>query len=116
MSKGQVGFPGAQRAQGGRGGLRTQRTSFFKKTRRGTRGLQQRKVPPIRQEGNLPRFGKLDPRHPANLEFRRTFQSASQFLRKFSKFHRGAPQFFMGLSASLAQAKEGSTSGSIATP
>jgi hypothetical protein len=37
------------------------------------------------------------------------FQSASQFLRNFSKFHEGLLNTFLGLTASLAQAKEGST-------
>src|SRR6266446_2163508 len=58
--------------------------------------MEQRKVPPIGKERNLPRFGMLDSGYPANLEFRWTFQSASQFLRNFGKFHEGAPQFFWG--------------------
>src|SRR5882724_865548 len=73
--------------------------------------MEQRKVPPIGKERNLPCLGMLDSRYPANLEFRWTFQLASQFLRNFSKFHEGAPQYFLGLSASLAQAKEGSIVG-----
>src|SRR6266481_3502763 len=111
LCKCQIGIAGAQRRKRRQRRLPLQGNSFFDEDRRGARRLQQRKVAPIGKERNLPRFGMLDSRYPANLEFRWTFQSASQFLRNFGKFHEGAPQFFLGLSASLAQAKEGSIVG-----
>src|SRR6266478_732736 len=113
MSKREVRVGRAQRRQGWQGCFSLHRNSFFDEDRRGARRLQQRKVPPICEERDLPRFGVLNPSHSANVEFRRALQSASQFLRNFSKFHgKGSSIYcvaFAGLSASLAQAKEGST-------
>src|SRR5260370_2973911 len=112
VGQGEVRVRRAQRRQRRQGSVAIHGNSFFDEDGRGARRLQQRKVPPICQERDLPRFGVLNPSHSANVEFRRTFQPASQFLRNFSKFHEGAPQSvvaFVGLSASLAQAKEGST-------
>src|SRR5260370_496425 len=114
VGQGEVRVRRAQRRQRRQGSVAIHGNSFFDEDGRGARRLQQRKVPPICQERDLPRFGVLNPSHSANVEFRRTFQPASQFLRNFSKFHEGAPQSvvaFVGLSASLAQAKEGSTAG-----
>src|SRR5260370_26892974 len=86
-----VGSPSAKPRRRGDEGPRVARIPFSEKTRRGARGLQQGKVPPIREKGDLAGFGMFDSRDPGNLEFRRTFQSASQFLRDFRKFHEGAP-------------------------
>src|SRR5260370_1448432 len=103
----------AQRGQRRQGSLPVHSNPFFDEDGRGARRLQQREVPPIRQEGDLPRFGILNPGDSANLEVRRAFQPASQFLRNLSKFHgEGSSNCcvaFVGLSASLAQGKEGST-------
>src|SRR5439155_13950252 len=87
LSKCQIWITRAQRGECRQRRLPIQRNSFFDKNRRGARRLKQRKVPPIRKERNLPRFGILDAGHAANLELRRALQSASQFLRDFSKFH-----------------------------
>src|SRR5467141_2170361 len=87
LCKCQIGIAGAQRRKCRHGRLSLQGNSFFDEYGRGARCFQQRKVAPIRKERDLPRLGMLDSCHTANLEFRGTFQSASQFLRNFRKFH-----------------------------
>src|SRR5207249_9336860 len=47
----------------------------------------------------------------ANLDFRRAFQAATQFLRDIGKSHGKAPELLVRLTARLAQGKEGSTAG-----
>src|SRR5437016_5067345 len=96
LSKCQIWITRAQRRECRQRRRPVQRNSIFDKNSRGAGRLKQRKVPPIRKEGDLPRFRMLDPGHAVNLKVRRALQSASQFLRNFSKFHEGAPQFFLG--------------------
>src|SRR2546429_9769152 len=82
-----MGMAGAQRRRRGRRPFSLKDIPFFDESGRGAVFFQQRKVAPIRKERDLPRLGMLDSCHAANLEFRGTFQSASQFLRNFRKFH-----------------------------
>src|SRR5437899_7487106 len=53
----------------------------------------------------------FDPGDSVNLDFRRAFQAATQFLRDIGKSHGEAPELLVRLIASFAQGKEGSTAG-----
>src|SRR5260370_2547674 len=87
VGKREIGIRRAQRGKRRKIGMTHHLDAFVDQNRGGKRGMEQRKVPAIREECYLPRFGILHSSHPANLEFRRAFQAASQFLRDFSKFH-----------------------------
>src|SRR2546429_237162 len=111
MGKSGVGICRAQRGGGGRGRLRVQRNSFFEENRRGARGLKQREVPPIGEERDLPRFGMFDAGDSANLDFRRAFQAATQFLRDIGKSHGKAPELFGEADCESRTGQRGSTAG-----
>src|SRR6266702_3652023 len=77
VGKREIRIRRAQRGKRREIGMTRHLDAFLDQNRGGKRGMEQRKVPPIREECYLPRFGVLHSSHPANLEFRRAFQAAS---------------------------------------
>src|SRR5437667_12443308 len=113
MAQGEVRLCRGQRGEGGQGRLPVRRNSFFDETRGGARGLEQREIPPIGEERDLSRFGMLDARDSVNLDFRRAFQAATQFLRDIGKSHGKAPELFGEADCESRTGQRGKYSGAV---